>query len=540
MTIDSISRDVFQHEVVSVAEEMSAALCKSAYSPIIWDMIDYACGVLDPSGNTISQAATIPAQLGIMPTAFRFMLKDIPLAAWREGDVIISNDPYFGCTHTPDIVLFSPAFHEGRLIAVTSTVAHHIDVGGKVPGSEAPDAREIFEEGLRFPPLKLFDEGRRNEAIYRIFARNCRDPKASIGDLNAQVAACRTGERRLADLARKYGIARMRALMGSCLDYAESYARAMLQGVEGQRGAAEVLIEDDAAMPEPMKLAVSVSIGNGRLAIDFTGTSAQRANGLNCPLSSTIGMTHYAVKCLLTPDLPQNEGCNRPLDITIPEGTILNPTYPAAVSARHPTQQAVADVVLKALAPLMPQAAAAGCQIAFPTFTVGGFDRRPGAIARHGAPPYFVIADILGGGMGASPAGSGMDGVDTHGSNCGLCSAEVMETTSPVRVLETRLVPGSGGPGRHPGGLAIERSYEMLSDGLVLTGYIQQTRPETAPWGAQGGGPGGLARIELTRGGKTETPPTKIVGYAFDAGDRIRLTASGGGGWGPPGEVGTP
>lgn len=535
MPIDSISRDVFQHEVVSVAEEMSAALRKSAYSPIIWDMIDYACGVLDPAGNTIAQAATIPAQLGIMPTAFSFMLRDIPLDQWREGDVVISNDPYFGCTHTPDIVLFSPVFHQGELIGITSTVAHHIDVGGKVPGSEAPDAREIFEEGLRFPPLKLFEAGRRNDAIYRIFARNVRDPKASIGDLNAQVAACRTGERRLVDLARKYGNDGVRQRLAACLDYAESYARANLIKAEGGRNRAELLIEDDAATSEPMKLVASVTISNGRLSVDFTGTSPQRANGLNVPLSSTIGMTHYAVKCLLTPDLPQNEGCNRPIDITIPEGSILNPRYPSAVSARHSTQQAVAEVVLKALAPLAPDTAAAGCQIAFPTFTVGGFDRRPGAIARNaGEAPYFVIADIIGGGMGASAVGPGIDGVDTHGSNCGMCSAEVMETTAPVRVIETRLVPGTGGPGRHRGGLGMVREYEMLSDALIVTGYIQQTRPETAPWGAQGGGPGGLARIELRRGGKAERPPTKLVGYRFDKGDRIRLQGSGGGGWGKP------
>lgn len=532
--IDSISRDVFQHEVISVAEEMSMALCRSAFSAIIWDMIDYACGLLDPAGNTIAQAPTIPAQLGIMPTAFRYMIKDIPLSEWREGDVIICNDPYYGCTHTPDIVLFSPVIHDGRLIAIASTVAHHIDVGGRVPGSEAATALEIFEEGLRFPPLKLIEAGRPNEAIYKIFARNVRDPKASTGDLNAQVAACRTGERRLKELAAKYGADGFAALVAAMLDYSETYVRKALLGAAGTASRAEILTEDDAATDEPMHLVCAARIEDGALTIDFTGTSEQRPNGLNCPVASTISMVHYAVKVTFTPELPQNEGCNRPVRIVIPEGTILNPREPAAVSVRHLTQQAVADVVLKALAPLAPATASAGCQISFPTFVIGGFDRREQVrSARGGAAPYFVVTDIIGGGMGGSAGQDGISGVDTHGGNCAILSAEVLETTGPVRVLSTRLVPGSGGRGKHAGGMAIEREYEMLTSGLVVSGYTQQTRPETAPWPLAGGEPGGLAAVHLVRrNGLEENLKSKFVAVPLAEGERLRLRAAGGAGWG--------
>lgn len=536
MSIDAISREVFQHETASVAEEMSVALRRSAFSAIIWDMIDYACGLLDPQGNTIAQAPTIPAQLGIMPTAFRHMIEHIPLADWHEGDVIICNDPYLGCTHTPDLVLFSPVFHDGQLIAITSTVAHHIDVGGRVPGTESATAREIFEEGLRIPPIKLFDRGRANDTFFAIFARNVRDPKASTGDINAQVAACRTGERRLKELARKYGADGFAAHVAAVFDYSETYLRRALGTVAVTRSEASILTEDDAASDEPMRLQVVAEVRDGTLTLDFTGTSNQRPNGLNNPHASTISMVHYAVKVVFTPDLPQNEGCNRPVRVIVPEGTILNPKEPAAVSVRHLTQQAVADVVLKALAPMAPEASTAGCQIAFPTFVIGGFDQRPEMVGRAGGDaPYFVVTDIIGGGMGGSARQDGISGVDTHGGNCAILSAEVLETTGPVRVVSTRLVEGSGGEGLHRGGLAIEREYEMLSPGLVVSGYTQQTRLETAPWGLEGGAPGGLAAVHIIRrNGLEDALKSKFVAVPLDQGERLRMRAAGGAGWGNP------
>ncbi len=536
MKVDAISRDVFQHEVVSIAEEMSVALCRSAFSPIIWDMIDYACGLLDPEGNTIAQAPTIPAQLGIMPTAFRRIIREIPLADWHEGDVIICNDPYMGCTHTPDLVLFSPVWFEGRIIAITSTVAHHIDVGGRVPGSESATALEIFEEGLIIPPLKLFDRGKPNDTFFRIFARNVRDPKASTGDINAQVAACRTGERRLSQLARKYGADGFARHVSAVFDYSEDFVRKALGTVRQTEAAAETLIEDDATSDALMRLKVKASIADGILTLDFTGTSGQRPNGLNNPFASTISMAHYAVKVVFTPELPQNEGCNRPVRVIVPEGSLLNPREPAAVSVRHLTQQAVADVVLKALAQMAPEASTAGCQISFPTFVVGGFDLRPPMIERNGGkPPYFVVVDIIGGGMGASATQDGISGVDTHGGNCAILSAEVMETTGPVRVVSTRLVDSSGGRGLHRGGLAIERDYEMLSSGLVMSGYTQQTRPETAPWGLAGGGSGAPAEVHVVRlGGEEERLKSKFVAVPIHEGERLRLRSAGGAGWGTP------
>jgi N-methylhydantoinase B len=535
MNIDPIDRDTFQHEIVSAAEEMSMALRRSAYSSIIWDMYDYACGLLLPDGEMLAQAETIPAQLGIMRLATQHMLKAIPLSQWREGDVMVCNDPYRGCTHTPDIVLFSPVFHEGEIIAIASTIAHHIDVGGKVPGTEAADSREVFEEGLILPPLKLVEGGRPNQAIFDIIAANVRDPKASAGDLRAQIAGCHTGEQRVRALAERYGSERFRALSAAVMDYAETYVRRSLAAIGHGHNEAVVLIEDGFGAPEPIAIKVNATIHGDRLTIDFAGTSDQRDCALNCPLSSTLSMVHFAVKALFAPGLAQNEGCNRPVEIKILEGSVLSPRRPAAVSVRHLTQQALADAVLKALTPLVPGTASAGCHISFPTFCAGGLDDRPGALADAEAPGYFLISDIIGGGMGGSPEGDGLPAVDTHGGNCALLSAEVVETMSPIRVRRSALVPGSGGAGEFRGGLAMERDYEILASACTVSGYFQQAEPATAPWGWSGGGPGGLAGGWLRPAGDAERAlASKHIGLRLRRGDRIRYRSAGGGGWGDP------
>ncbi len=531
--LSDIDRDVFQHEIVAAAEEMSAVLRRSAFSPIIWDMIDYACGILDPLGNMVAQAPTIPAQLGIMPMAFRETVKAIPLSEWREGDVVVCNDPYAGCTHTPDIVMFAPVYADGTLVAIASSIAHHIDVGGRVPGTESATAVEVYEEGLIIPPLKAIEAGRRNDTFFKIFARNVRDPEASMGDLDAQMAACNVGAKAIIRLVGKYGSAGFDERCGAVADYAETVLTRVLLAYEGAEAAATILMEDDASSAEPMRLSVRIAIRNGRISLDFAGTSAQRPNGLNNPIASTISMVCYAVKVVFTPDLPQNEGFNRALSISIPERSILNPAAPAAVSVRHLTQQAVADVVLKALAEIAPEKSIAGTQISFPTFVVGGLDTRPAIVAARGAAPYFVTCDIIGGGMGASQFGPGLDAVDTHGGNCALLSAEVMELTSPVRVRRTALIADAGGSGAQRGGGAIEREYETLCDGLMLSGYLQQTRPETAPWGFAGGAPGACASATLSSNGSGPQPiPSKFVALKMEKGDSLILRSAGGGGWG--------
>jgi N-methylhydantoinase B len=536
-TINAISRDVFQHQVHGIADEMSMALRRAAFSSIIWDMYDYACGLFTPDGDMLAQAETIPAQLGIMSTAIRYIFEAIPRDEWKAGDIIVCNDPYKGCTHTMDICLFSPVFHDGELIAITSTIAHHVDIGGKVPGSESPDNVEVFAEGLILPPLRLYAEGRPNQTAFDIIDANVRNPASCKGDLRAQVAGCRTGERRLTELAATYGNARFAEMAQTCLAYNETYMRRAIAALPSGTFDAEVLVEDDITSAIPVRLHVSLTIDESDITVDVSQSDDQRANGMNCPESSTISMIHYAIKCMVAPDLPQNQGCDRPIKVISRRGSILDPLRPAAVSARHLTEQAVADVVLKAMVPVKPDAAAAACQISFATFVLGGFDGRDEVREDDGSAPYYVISDIPGGGMGGSAHRDGLDGVDTHGGNCSILSAEVLETLSPVRVRDTALVPGTGGHGKHRGGLGIRRDYEMLAKSGILTGYCQQTRDDTAPWGYAGGGPGSKAAMLLNPGTDRERNlGSKLVGITFERGDVLRLVNSGGGGWGDPAE----
>ncbi|VTU45650.1 Acetone carboxylase alpha subunit (plasmid) [Variovorax sp. PBL-E5] len=529
-----LDRDVFQFQLSAIAEEMSAALRRSAFSPIIWDMLDYSCAVFTAGGELLAQAETIPAQLGVMGHALQGAAREIPLDTWREGDVLICNDPYRGCTHTPDVVLFSPVFAGGRLVAIASTIAHHVDIGGKLPSTTAPDNLEVFAEGLLFPPMKLVEGGVRNETIFRFIEGNVRNPRACIGDLSAQIAGCRTGERRVAELSDRYGRERFLELAGECLDYGERYVRNALRALPSVVRRAELLMEDDVSSPEPLRIAVEVTIGEADITIDFTGTDRQRRNALNCPLSSTHSMALYAIRGLTAADGPRNEGGNRAVRIRVPEGSFLNPTRPAAVGNRHFAQQAVADVVLKALVDVVPERSSAGSQISFPGLRAGGFDPRGGPAE---PPRYFILHDIIGGGMGGFDGGDGLDAVDTHGGNCGVLSAEIVETISPVRVRCSELVQGSGGPGRQRGGLAMRRDYEMLADDLMVSVFFQQGNAATAPWGAFGGEAGRPASAVLNPGRPdARSLSTKAIGVGLRRGDVVRLESAGGGGWGPASE----
>jgi len=529
-----IDRDVFQHQLAGIAEEMSAALRRAAFSPIIWDMYDYSCALFSKQGEMIAQAETIPAQIGVMSTALRHIFAEIPLPSWEPGDVVICNDPYRGCTHTPDMVLFSPVFRDDTIIGFTSTIAHHVDIGGRLPSTTAPDNIEVFAEGLIFPPLKLVDCGKINDTVLRMIGANVRNPRACIGDLHAQIAGCLTGEQRLGALVDKYGTTRFAELTAECLDYGERYVRRSLALLPSGQHRAEVFIEDGIASADPMRIAVTVTIADDELTIDFTGTSPQRHNALNCPFASTISMSLYAVRCIVARDIAQNDGCARPVKVIAPSGSLLNPVRPAAVGIRHYTQQAVADAVLKALVEVAPDYSAAGCHISFPSFRAGGVDDRAEAQRRHSR-PYFIIHDIIGGGMGAHRRGDGRNAVDTHGGNCALLSAEITEMVSPVRVLRSELISGSGGAGMHRGGLAMRREYEILSERAVVSVYHQQCDETTAPWSVEGGGLGRAARAVLNPGRQGEYAlGSKAIGLALTRGDVVRLESAGGGGWGDP------
>ena len=525
---DPVTREVVASSLVSAAEEMSRALRRSAYSAIIYDMLDYSCAVFGPRGELVSQAENLPAQLGVMSSVMVHLLRKFGDGGVAPGDVFIANHPYHGATHANDVIIAMPMYAEGRLMGFAATNAHHMDVGGKTAASEAADAVEVWQEGLLLPLVKLYRGGEPDEALFDVIGANVRVPKETLGDIRAQIAACRTGERRFAEICERYGADALEGYIADMWDSTEAVVRDGLGRMRPGTYRAVSHMDPDLLGGGPLRLEVAVTIGGDSVHADFTGTDPQTRGSLNCPVSSTVSSVWYAVRCMIAADVPQNEGAYRPITTHVPEGCLLNPVFPAPVSVRHLTEQKVADLVLEALLEACPDRSAAGCSVSFPTFNVAGLDAVTGE-------PYLA-ADIVGGGMGGHAGGDGMSAVDTHMGNCAMMSAEAFEVEAPVRVLVTALIPDSGGPGEHRGGLALERRYELLADGASLSGwYADQTRDDTRPWGVQAGLPGARAGVTLRRKGEKEVAlPGRGVDLPLRQGDSFCLRSSGGGGWGDP------
>ena len=361
-----------------------------------------------------------------------------------------------------------------------ATNAHHMDVGGKTAATEASDAVELWQEGLLLPLVKLYRGGEPDQALLDVIEANVRVPKETLGDIRAQIAACRTGERHFLELCRRYGADALRDHIDELWDYTETVVRAEVGAIPHGTYRAVGHMDPDLYGSEPLRIEVAVTIDGDGVHADFGGTAPQSRGSLNCPISSTVSSVWYAIRCLIAADVPQNEGAYRPISVAVPQGSLLNPTFPAPVSVRHLTEQKVADVMLQALRPARPERAAAGCSVSFPTFNITGQHPQTGE--------QYMAADIIGGGMGGFAVGDGMSAIDTHMGNCAMMSAEAMEVEFPVRVLATELVPDSGGPGEHRGGLALERSYELLAESGSVSGrYTDQTLEETRPWGVDGG-----------------------------------------------------
>ncbi|HXF36234.1 MAG TPA: hydantoinase B/oxoprolinase family protein [Actinomycetota bacterium] len=524
-------REVGAFEVLAaalkgVALEMSEVLHRSAYSPVIREMLDFSCALLDDRGRVVVQADDIPAQLGAMSHIVEHVERANPRHTWRPGDAFLVNHPYRGGAHTPDIFVFAPIFLDGELTAWGGTCAHHVDVGGRNPGTEGADNTSVFQEGLLLPGVRAMREGRPVEEVWRLIEANVREPATTLGDLRAQFAALQTGARRLAELAARFGRERLLRGMRELQDYSERLLRAELQALPDGRGEAEGFMDDDGSGGPPVRIHARVQKRGDGLLVDLSGSDAQRPGGMNVPIVSTEATVYYAVRCAIGGDVPVNDGFFRPLEIVAPEGSCLNPRFPAAVSVRHLTCQRLADTLLQALGQLVPERVAAGGFVGF--FSIMAAGPSP----RHGG--TVVLQDILGGGTGGRRGLDGLDAVDTYVSNCGLLSAEVCETLYPWRVERTELIPDSGGPGAFRGGLGLRRTYRALADQQTVL-YIDQTDPAFAPHGLLGGLPGRPAAIRLREGGRARRIPTKTT-LLVRAGAEVVVETAGGGGWGRPEE----
>jgi N-methylhydantoinase B len=515
---DPAALSIFNALLASVAEEMGVTLGRTAHSPNIKERRDYSCAVFDSEGRMSAQAAHIPVHLGAMPVAIAAVRH---LAPFRLGDMFILNDPFLGGTHLPDISLISPVFLGDTHVGFVTNRAHHADVGGMSPGS-MPVATELYQEGMIIPPLRLYDAGRLNEDMFTLLLRNMRVPEQRRGDFDAQIAAQRTGEARLAALAERHGPAELQRRTNALMRYAERVTRAALAAVPKGSYDFEDALDGDGESPGPAPIRVRLTFAGGAMHCDFTGSSAQRPGSINAVASVTRSAVYYVVRCLLDPETPSNDGCFRPVSFTLPEGSIVNARPPAAVSAGNvETSQRITDVVLGALARARPDLIPAASSGTMNNLTIGGYDPRHD---RH-----YTYYETICGGSGGGPLRPGLSAVHTHMTNTLNTPAEALEFAYPFRITTYGIRHGSGGGGRHPGGDGAIRAYAFLEPATVT---LVTERRTIRPWGLAGGEPGAAGHNILRRADGTEVELPAKVSLTVEAGAELRILSPGGGGWG--------
>lgn len=525
-TPNPIRLEVFKHLFASVAEEMGVVLRRTSYSPNIKERRDFSCALFDAAGQMIAQAAHIPVHLGAMPLSVQAAVAALDL---RPGDVAILNDPYRGGTHLPDITLVTPVFVDAQTLRVGSAArpfafaasrAHHADVGGMSPGS-MPIARELIQEGVIIPPLKLVEAGRINQGLLDLLLANVRTPEERAGDLRAQLAANATGVRRMGELVARYGVDDMHDYMQALLNYAELMTRRLLTGLPDGVYTFRDWMDDDGVDPEPAEIRVAITIDGEQAMVDFTGTSPQRRGSVNAVYAITVSAVLYAFRCLLGDDVPTNSGCLRPIRVIAPDGSLVNARPPAPVAGGNvETSQRITDVLLGALAQAAPQRVPAASQGTMNNLTIGGWDGARGQ--------SFAYYETIAGGMGARPGKDGADAIHTHMTNTLNTPVEALEYAYPLRVQRYEIRRGSGGAGQWRGGDGVRRDIELLADAQVT---ILSERRVFAPYGLVGGKPGQPGRNVLIRDGEEEALPGKTT-LAAQAGDVISVQTPGGGGWG--------
>ena len=526
---------IFNALFASVAEEMGVTLRRTAHSPNIKERRDYSCAVFDRQGRLVAQAAHIPVHLGAMPTS---VAAAMPLAPFRPGDLVILNDPYLGGTHLPDITMVSPVFFkppspskgegrgEGAFAGFVASRAHHADVGGMSPGS-MPLAEELLQEGIVIPPLKLYERGRLNRAVYDLLLRNMRNPEERKGDLDAQAAAHRIGEARFAEIVERYGLTHVRRQMRAVMDYAERMTRAALAEIADGVYEFEDFLDDDGVSDEPVRIRIRVTIDSGTMHCDFSGSSPQRPSSVNAVAAVTRSAVYYVVRCLLeavpgSESVPSNDGCFRPVSFTLPEGSVVNATPPHAVAAGNvETSQRIVDVVLGALTQALPERIPAASAGTMNNVSIGGWDADSGR--------SFAYYETVGGGAGAGPKGDGLSAVHTHMTNTMNTPVEALEMAYPFRLLEYAVRRGSGGGGRHRGGDGIRRTWEFLAPATVS---LLTERRRRRPWGLAGGNDGAPGHNLLRRADGEEVDLPSKGEVNVQPGDQLTLETPGGGGWG--------
>jgi N-methylhydantoinase B len=523
-TIDPITLEVVRNKLESISNEMQFTLLHCAFSPLVKEGMDCSAALFTPQGEVLAQATAIPVHLGTMVPAVTSILREYPPERMREGRSYILNDPYCGGSHLPDITILMPAYAAGRILAYCVTTVHHQDVGGMAIGSLPSAATEVFQEGLRLPPLEFADGGQVDEALEKILRLNSRTPDALMGDLHAQLSACKVAERRLGELAAKYGEASLGPLFAELLDRSEKLTRAAIRALpQGTFRCSDWLDNDGVELDKRIPIAVAVTVDGDTIHYDFTGCSPQVRGPINCVPAGARAAVNYSTRALTDPAIPTNGGCFRPISLTLPEGSIVNPAPPAAVNARLVTIKRLCAVIVAAFAEVMPEKVPAMPGNVLTVLTFGG--RRA-----NGTP--FMVSELIAAGSGASYGADGVDCVQTDGSNSMNLPVEALMMEAPIKVRRFTLRTDSGGAGKYRGGLGVYREYEFLVDDVRI-GYRGE-RHYTQAAGSQGGHPGASSRACIVRADGTSEPIRSKAMLVAGKGDRLIVETAGAGGYGDP------
>jgi N-methylhydantoinase B len=521
MNFDPITFAVIKNAMDAIVDEVAYTVLRTARSEIVKDVMDYSAALCDRHGQMVAQAKTIALHLGAIPEAMaavRARFGD----DLRPGDAVILNDPYEGGMHLPDIFMFVPFFHRGVLEGTCVVICHHTDVGGRVPGSNASDSTEIYQEGLRIPPVKLYEAGEMNQTLQRLLAINVRVPDRVLGDLRAQYAAAQVGVRELGRLFERYGTQTARSYLTELLDYAERLTREEIRRWPKGSFTFTDTIDDDGLSPEPIPIKATVTVHDDRVSVDYSGSAPQVRAAINSTLSYTKSCTYLSVRCALTGDIPNNAGVFRCIEVHAPEGSVLNPRMPGAVAARALTGYRVFDAMLGCLAQIVPDRIPAAGEGGNTVVCLSG--RRA-----DGSP--FIIVDMICGAWGGRPDADGIEAVTNASQNLSNTPVETLEAQHPVRIEAYEFVPDSCGAGKWRGGLALRRSYRVLADEAFM--QLRADRMKFAPYGLAGGAPGRPATNTLVSGGAEAALPSKVTRW-LACEDLIVHVQPGAGGFGEP------
>ncbi len=520
---DPIKLELFKNRFASVAEEMGMVLRRTSYSPNIKERLDFSCAVFDAVGDMIAQAAHIPVHLGAMPISVKTAIEQLDIG---PGDVIILNNPFAGGSHLPDITLVTPVFISAKdqvstqLFGFVANRAHHADVGGMTPGS-MPLSQEIFQEGVIIPPLKLVEAGQLNEGLLGLLLANVRTSEERAGDLRAQLAANNKGVERMLELVTRYGQPEVEQYMTGLLQYSERMTQALIAELPDGQYQFEDYLDSDGLEPEPIKIAVTITIDQDSATVDFSQSAVQVRGSVNSVYAVTLSATLYAFRALIGLDIPANSGCLIPLTVVAPLGTVVNARPPAAVAAGNvETSQRITDVLLGALAQAAPSRIPAASQGTMNNVVIGGWDPERNK-------PYTYYETIAGG-MGAGPDAPGADATHSHMTNTLNTPVEALEYAYPFRVRCYEIRQGSGGEGQQRGGHGVRREMELLHDTHVT---LMSERRKFAPYGAQGGESGQTGKNSYLREDKVVELSAKAT-MLLKAGDILRIETPGGGGYG--------